>query len=148
MSLHDRLTEDMKTAMRAGDKVTLGVVRRVLAAMQNARIEKRQDLDEQDEIRIVRSIAKQHRESIEQFRAGGREDLAAIEVAELAILSGYMPVAMDQAQLQGIVDAVIAETGAASMKDMGNVIKAVMARTGGQAEGGTVSTLVKVRLAG
>jgi len=148
MSLHDRLTEDMKTAMRAGDKGTLGVVRRVLAAMQNARIEKRQDLDEQDEIRIVRSIAKQHRESIEQFRAGGREDLAAKEVAELAILSGYLPVAMDQAQLQSIVDAVIAETGAASMKDMGNVIKAVMARTGGQAEGGTVSALVKVRLAG
>ncbi len=148
MSLHDRLTEDMKTAMRAGDKGTLGVVRRVRAAMQNARIEKRQDLDEQDEIRIVRSIAKQHRESIEQFRAGGREDLAAIEVAELAILSGYMPVEMDQAQLQSIVDAVIAETGAASMKDMGNVIKAVMVRTGGQAEGGTVSALVKVRLVG
>ncbi len=148
MSLYDRLTEDMKTAMRAGDKGTLGVVRRVRAAMQNARIEKRQDLDEQDEIRIVRSIAKQHRESIEQFRAGGREDLVAIEVAELAILSGYLPVEMDQAQLRSIVDAVIAETRAASMKDMGNVIKAVMVRTGGQAEGGTVSALVKVRLAG
>ncbi len=148
MSLYDRLTEDMKTAMRAGDKATLGVVRRVRAAMQNARIEKRQDLDEQDEIRIVRSIAKQHRESIEQFRAGGREDLVAIEVAELAILSGYLPVEMDQAQLRSIVDAVIAETRAASMKDMGNVIKAVMVRTGGQAEGGTVSALVKVRLAG
>ncbi len=148
MSLYDRLTEDMKTAMRAGDKGTLGVVRRVRAVMQNARIEKRQDLDEQDEIRIVRSIAKQHRESIEQFRAGGREDLVAIEVAELAILSGYLPVEMDQAQLRSIVDAVIAETRAASMKDMGNVIKAVMVRTGGQAEGGTVSALVKVRLAG
>ncbi len=69
-------------------------------------------------------------------------------LAELAILSGYLPVEMDQAQLRSIVDAVIAETGAASMKDMGNVIKAVMVRTGGQAEGGTVSALVKVRLAG
>lgn len=146
MSLQDRLTDDMKAAMKAGDKDTLGVVRRAIAAMKNARIEKREDLDEQEEIRVVRSIAKQHRESIEQFRAGGREDLAAKEEAELAILAAYLPPEMDDAQLDAIVDQVIAETGASSMKDMGTVIKAVMARTGGQAEGGVVSAKVKARL--
>lgn len=146
MSLEQRLTDDMKAAMKAGEKDTLGVVRRVLAALKNARIDKKADLDEQDEIRVVRSIAKQHKESIEQFRAAGREDLVTKEEAELAILSVYLPPEMDEAQLDAIIDEVIAETGASSMKDMGAVIKAVMARTAGQAEGGVVSAKVKDRL--
>ena len=148
MSLQQRLTDDMKTAMKAGDKDTLGVVRRAIAAMQNARIEKREDLDEQEEIKVIRSIAKQHKESIEQFRAAGREDLATKEEAELEILSTYLPAEMDQAQLEALVDAAIAETGASSMKDMGGVIKIVMAKAQGQAEGGAVSALVKGKLAG
>ena len=146
MSLEQRLTDDMKAAMKAGEKDTLGVVRRVLAALKNAKIEKKTDLDEQDEIRVVRSIAKQHKESIEQFRAAGREDLATKEEAELVILSAYLPPEMDEAQLDAIIDEAIAETGASSMKDMGTVIKAVMARTAGQAEGGVVSAKVKERL--
>lgn len=146
MALHDRLTDDMKKAMKAGDKDTLGVVRRAIAAMQNARIEKREDLDEQEEVRVIRSIAKQHRESIEQFRAAGREDLATKEEAELVILSVYLPPEMEQAQLEALVDAAISDTGATSMKDMGGVIKIVMAKAQGQAEGGTVSALVKARL--
>ena len=148
MSLLERLTDDMKTAMKAGDKDTLGVVRRAIAAMQNARIEKREDLDEQEEIKVIRSIAKQHKESIEQFRAAGREDLATKEEAELEILSTYLPVEMDQTQLEALVDAAIAETGASSMKDMGGVIKIVMAKAQGQAEGGAVSALVKGKLGG
>ena len=148
MSLLERLTDDMKTAMKAGDKDTLGVVRRAIAAMQNARIEKREDLDEQEEIKVIRSIAKQHKESIEQFRAAGREDLATKEEAELEILSTYLPAEMDQAQLGALVDAAIAETGASSMKDMGGVIKIVMAKAQGQAEGGAVSALVKGKLGG
>jgi len=148
VSLEARLTDDMKAAMKAGDKDTLGVVRRAIAAMQNARIEKREDLDEQEEIKVIRSIAKQHKESIEQFRAAGREDLASKEEAELEILSVYLPAEMDQAQLEAIVDAVIADTGASSMKDMGRVIKDVIARTGGQAEGGAVSAIVKGKLGG
>jgi uncharacterized protein YqeY len=148
MSLQQRLTDDMKTAMKAGDKDTLGVVRRAIAAMQNARIEKREDLDEQEEIKVIRSIAKQHKESIEQFRAAGREDLATKEEAELEILSTYLPAEMDQAQLEALVDAAIAETGASSMKDMGSVIKIVMAKAQGQAEGGAVSALVKGKLGG
>ncbi len=148
MSLQQRLTDDMKTAMKAGDKDTLGVVRRAIAAMQNARIEKREDLDEQEEIKVIRSIAKQHKESIEQFRAAGREDLATKEEAELEILSTYLPAEMDQAQLEALVDAAIAESGASSMKDMGSVIKIVMAKAQGQAEGGAVSALVKGKLAG
>jgi len=147
MSLQQRLTDDMKTAMKAGDKDTLGVVRRAIAAMQNARIEKREDLDEQEEIKVIRSIAKQHKESIEQFRAAGREDLATKEEAELEILSTYLPAEMDQAQLEALVDAAIAESGASSMKDMGSVIKIVMAKAQGQAEGGAVSALVKGKLA-
>ena len=148
MSLLERLTDDMKTAMKAGDKDTLGVVRRAIAAMQNARIEKREDLDEQEEIKVIRSIAKQHKESIEQFRAAGREDLATKEEAELEILSTYLPAEMDQAQWEALVDAAIAETGASSMTDMGGVIKIVMAKAQGQAEGGAVSALVKGKLAG
>ncbi len=148
MSLQQRLTDDMKTAMKAGDKDTLGVVRRAIAAMQNARIEKREDLDEQEEIKVIRSIAKQHKESIEQFRAAGREDLATKEEAELEILSTYLPAEMDQAQLEALIDAAIAESGASSMKDMGGVIKIVMAKAQGQAEGGAVSALVKGKLAG
>lgn len=148
MSLQQRLTDDMKTAMKAGDKDTLSVVRRAIAAMQNARIEKREDLDEQEEIKVIRSIAKQHKESIEQFRAAGREDLATKEEAELEILSTYLPAEMDQAQLEALVDAAIAESGASSMKDMGGVIKIVMAKAQGQAEGGAVSALVKGRLGG
>ena len=148
MSLLERLTDDMKTAMKAGDKDTLGVVRRAIAAMQNARIEKREDLDEQEEIKVIRSIAKQHKESIEQFRAAGREDLATKEEAELEILSTYLPAEMDQAQLEALVDAAIAEPGASSMKDMGGVIKIVMAKAQGQAEGGAVSALVKGKLGG
>ena len=147
MSLQQRLTVDMKTAMKAGDKDTLGVVRRAIAAMQNARIEKREDLTEQEEVRVVRSLAKQHKESIEQFRAAGREDLATKEEAELEILSTYLPAEMDQAQLEALVDAAIAESGASSMKDMGGVIKIVMAKAQGQAEGGAVSALVKGKLA-
>ena len=148
MSLQERLTEDMKTAMKAGEKDTLGVVRRAIAALKNARIDKKADLDEQDEIKVVRSMAKQHRESIEQFRAAGREDLATKEEAELEILSVYLPPEMDEGQLDAIIDEVMAETGASSMKDMGTVIKAVMARTAGQAEGGVVSAKVKERLGG
>ena len=148
MRLEQRLTDDMKAAMKAGEKETLGVVRRVLAALKNARIEKKADLDEQDEIKVVRSIAKQHKESIEQFRAAGREDLATKEESELVILSVYLPPEMDQAQLEALVDAAIAETGATSMKDMGGVIKAVMAKAQGQAEGGAVSALVKGKLGG
>ena len=148
MSLLERLTDDMKTAMKAGGKDTLGVVRRAIAAMQNARIEKREDLDEQEEIKVIRSIAKQHKESIEQFRAAGREDLATKEEAELEILATYLPAEMDQAQLEALVDAAIAETGASSMKDMGGVIKIVMAKAQGQAEGGAVSALVKGKLGG
>jgi len=146
MSLQERLTEDMKAAMKAGEKETLGVIRRAIAAMKNARIDKKADLDEQDEIRVVRSMAKQHKESIEQFRAAGREDLATKEEAELAILAVYLPPEMDEAQLDAIIDEVISETGASTMKDMGTVIKAVMARTAGQAEGGVVSAKVKERL--
>ncbi len=146
MSLQERLTEDMKAAMKAGEKETLGVIRRAIAAMKNARIDKKADLDEQDEIRVVRSMAKQHKESIEQFRAAGREDLATKEEAELAILAVYLPPEMDEAQLDAIIDEVITETGASTMKDMGTVIKAVMARTAGQAEGGVVSAKVKERL--
>ncbi|MSO44242.1 MAG: GatB/YqeY domain-containing protein [Thermoleophilia bacterium] len=148
MGIQDRLSEDRTAAMRARDKETLSVVRRVIAGMTNARIEKRADLDEQDEIKVLRGIAKQHKESIEQFRAGHREDLATKEEVELQILSAYLPAEMDTAQLDALVDAAIAEIGATSMKDMGGVIKIVMAKAQGQAEGGAVSALVKGRLRG
>ncbi len=143
-----RLEEDMKAAMRAGEKQRLGVIRRARAAIKNAEIAAREPLDEAGVEKTLRSMVKQHRESIEQYSAAGRVDLADVERAELAILDEYLPRQLDASAIEPVVAATIAELGATSPKDMGAVMKASMAKLGGDADGKEVSAIVKRLLEG
>lgn len=143
-----RLEADMKDAMRAKDKLRLGVIRRARAGVKNAEIEAGGALDDDGIVKVLRTLAKQHRESIEQFRAGGRDDLADQEVAELAIVDEYLPPMLDDAAIDAAVVAVIAEEGATGPKDMGRVMKAAMARLGSSADGKAVSAAAQRHLAG
>ena len=138
-----RLEEDMKDAMRAREKQRLGVIRRARAAIKNAEIAARGSLDEAAVQKALRGIVKQHRESIEQYEAGGRADLAEVERVELAILNGYLPQQLDAAAIEPVVAAAIAELGATGPKDMGAVMKAAMGTLGGAADGKEVSAIVK-----
>lgn len=143
-----RLEEDMKAAMRAGEKLRLGVIRRARAAIKNAEIAAREPLDEAGVEKALRGIVKQHRESIEQYDAADRADLADVERAELAVLEDYLPQQLDAAAIEPVVAATIAELGATSPKDIGGVMKAAMATLGGAADGKEVSAIVKALLGG
>lgn len=143
-----RLEADLKEAMRSGDKVRLAAIRRARGALKNAEIEARGPLDEDAAVRVLRGIVKQHRESIEQFRAGGRDDLVARETEELSALEPYLPAQMDEAAIAAVVDEVIAAEGAEGPKDMGRVMKAVMGRVGAAADGKVVRTIAQRKLGG
>lgn len=143
-----RLEDEMKAALRAGEKQRLGVIRRARAAIKNAEIAARAPLDEAAVERVLRGIVKQHRESIDQFEAAGREDRAGEERAEMAILDEYLPQQLDATAIEPVVRAVVAETGAAGPKDMGGVMREVMARLGGAADGKLVSGIVRDALGG
>jgi uncharacterized protein YqeY len=143
-----RLDEDLKQAMRSGDKVRLGAVRRARSALKNAEIEARGPLDEDAAIRVLRGIVKQHRESIDQFRAGGRDDLVERETREMEVLEGYLPAQMDEAAVEAVVAEVIAAEGAEGPQDMGRVMKAAMGRVGASADGKLVRTIAQRLLGG
>ena len=147
-SLAERLEEDMKAALRAGEKLRLGVIRRARAAVKNAEIAAREGLDDAAVEKVLRGMVKQHRESIEQFQAAGRADRADEERAEMAIIEEYLPEQLDAAAIEPVVAAAIAELGASSPKDMGAVMKAAMAKLGGAADGKEVSAIVKRLLGG
>ena len=142
-SLAARLDEDMKTALRAGEKQRLGVIRRARAAIKNAEIAAREPLDDAGVERVLKGIVKQHRESVEQFEAAGRSDRAAEERAEMAIVGEYLPEQLDAAAIEPVVAAVIAELGATEQKDLGAVMKAAMARLGTAADGKEVSAIAR-----
>jgi uncharacterized protein YqeY len=142
-ALAARLEEDMKTALRAGEKQRLGVIRRARAAVQNAEIAARDSLDDAGVEKVLRGMVKQHRESIEQFDAAGRADRADEERTEMAIIEDYLPQQLDAAAIEPVVAATIAELGATSPKDMGAVMKGAMAKLGGAADGKDVSAIVK-----
>lgn len=143
-----RLDGDMKDAMRAGDKLRLGAIRRARSAIKNAEIEARGPLGEDAAVKVLRGLVKQHKESIEQFRAGGRADLVEKEESEMSVLEGYLPAQLDAAALEPIVAEVIASEGAASPADMGRVMKVVMARVGGTADGKEVRAIAQRLLGG
>ena len=140
-ALAERLQQDMKDAMRAGDKQRLGVIRRARAAIKNAEIENRGPLDEAGVVRVLRVMARQHDESIEQVRAAGRDDRAAEEEAERRVIDAYLPALLDEAAIEAGLREVIAAEGASGPRDMGRVMKAAMARFGGDADGRTVSAI-------
>jgi uncharacterized protein YqeY len=147
-ALGGRLDSDMKDAMRAGDKVRLGAIRRARAALKNAEIEARGPLGDDAAVRVLRGLVKQHRESIEGFTAGRRDDLVAKERAEMEVIEAYLPAQMDEAAIEAVVAEVIASEGASSPADTGRVMKAVMGRVGGQADGRAVRGIVQRLLGG
>ena len=147
MTLKDRITEDMKAAMRAKDAPRLLTIRGLLAAMKQREVDERIVLDDAAVVAIVDKLVKQRKDSIEQFTAGGRQDLVDKEAAELKVLEGYLPQRLGAEEIAAEVAALVAETGASGPADMGKVMAAAKARFAGRAEMGLVSAAVKAALA-
>ena len=147
MSLKERITEDMKAAMRAGEKERLGHIRMLQAAIKQREVDERIMLDDTQVMAVVEKMVKQRREAIAQFESGGRADLAAKEAAEIALLQTYLPEPLSAAELEALVAAAIAETGATTGKDMGKVMGLVKGRAAGRADMGAVGALIKSKLA-
>jgi len=146
MSLKAQIIEDMKTAMKAGDKDRLKVIRLIMAAMKQVEVDKRVELDDAGVLAVLDKMVKQRRDSVEQFEKGGREDLAGIERGEIAVLENYLPEQLSSEELRALVDDVIAATGATGMQDMGKVMGQIKAKAAGRADMGAVSATVKERL--
>lgn len=145
-SIRDRMTADLKDAMRAGDTVARDVIRYVLAALKNAQIDEGRDLTEEEETAVLRRQQKQRQESIEQFKAGNREDLVAKESAQLVVLERYLPAAMSDEELQTMATEVVAELGASGPWDMSKVMPALMERAGERADGRRISAAAREAL--
>jgi len=146
MSLKLRVTDDMKSAMRAKDAARLGTIRLLLAAIKQKEIDERIELDDAAVSSIVEKLIKQRKDSISQFQAAGRDDLVAAEQAELVVLQAYLPEQLSAAEVETAVVAAIAESGAASARDMGKVMGLLKPRLAGRADMGQVSALIKARL--
>ena len=146
MALKERITEDMKTAMRAGDKERLATVRLLLAAIKQREVDERITLDDGQVLAVIDKMIKQRREAISQFEAGGRADLVAKETAETAVLQGYLPAQLTVAEIDALITEAIAATGAASIKDMGKVMGFVKGKAQGRADMGALSARIKQKL--
>jgi uncharacterized protein YqeY len=146
MSLKNQITEDMKSAMKAGEKDRLKTVRLIMAAIKQVEVDQRVELDDAGVLSVLDKMVKQRRDSVEQFEKGGRDDLAAIEKAEIEVLANYLPEQLSAEELAALVDEVIAATGAAGMRDMGKVMGQIKAKAAGRADMGAVSATVKERL--
>jgi uncharacterized protein len=145
--MHDRLTEDLKLAMKSRDQLRMDVIRMIKAAVLNKEVELKRDLDDAEMSRVMTALVKQRRESIEQFEKAQRTELAAKERREIEIIEAYLPKPLTHQELEALVVSIISETGSSSMKDMGQIMKAVMARVAGQPiDGKHVSDLVKSKL--
>ncbi len=147
MPLKDQLTDDMKSALRAGDKPRLGVIRLVNAAIKQREVDERIALDDTQVLSVLEKMLKQRRDSVAQFEQAGREDLAAIERFEIAVIEAYLPAKLDADELDALIVAAIADSGAASARDMGKVMALVKERAAGRADMGAVSRLIRDRLA-
>jgi len=148
MSLKLQLTEDMKAAMKSGDKHSLGVIRLINAAIKQKEVDERIEVDDAAVIAVLDKMVKQRKDSVSQFEAANREDLAEIERAEMVVIDRYLPAKMGEAEIVAAIQAAIAETGAASPADMGKLMGALKPKLAGQADMGLVSKLVKQQLAG
>ena len=146
MTLREKITEDMKTAMKARESEKLAAIRLLLSEMKRKEVDERIELTDDLVLAIVEKMLKQRRDSIEQFKAGNRPDLVAKEEFEVGVLSGYMPAQLSEADVAAILEEVIAETGATSAKDMGKVMNALRPKVAGRADMGKLSGLVKARL--
>ena len=146
MSLKEQITEDMKAAMRAKDSGRLATIRLLTAAIKQKEVDERIDVSDEQVLAIIEKMIKQRKDSISQFEAGGRQDLANIEKAELAILSTYMPAAMSEAEVQAEVAAAVTAVGAAGPQDMGKVMGVLKPKLAGRADMTAVSAMVKAAL--
>ena len=148
MTLKARITEDMKSSMRAGEKDRLGVIRMLQAAIKQREVDERVELDDAQVLGVIEKMIKTRRESVVQFEAGARPDLVARENAEIALLQAYLPAQLSSGEIDALIRAAIHSTGAASVKDMGKVMAAVKAQAAGRADMSAVSTRIKALLAG
>ena len=148
MSLKARVTEDMKTAMRAKDAARLSAIRLLLAAIKQREVDERKEMADADVLAVIEKMLKQRRDSISQYEAASRHDLAEIEKFEVGVLSGYMPQQLSDAEITQEVRALITAVGASGPADMGKVMGAVKAKLAGRADMGKVSAIVKSSLAG
>jgi uncharacterized protein YqeY len=149
MTFLDRINEDLKAAMKSKDSERLSTLRMVKTALKNREIDKMEALTDEEAIKVLQSLVKQRRDSIEQYQQAGRIELAEKEAAEIKVIEEYLPAALDEAAIARVVEETIAETGASSMKEMGAVMKAVMAKLAGQTvDGKAVNRIVKSKLGG
>lgn len=148
MSLKERVTEDMKNAMRARETARLGAIRLLLAAIKQKEVDERIQLDDAAVVQIIEKMLKQRRDSITQFQAAGRQDLVDAESFEVSVLTAYMPQALSADEVQTIVAAACAESGAKGMQDMGKVMALVKHKLAGRADMAQVSALIKAKLVG
>ncbi len=146
MSLKARITEDMKTAMRARDSQRLNAIRLLLAAIKQREVDERREMGDVDVIAVIDKMIKQRRDSIEQYQKGGRQDLVDVEQFELSVLQAYMPQALSDAEIEAAVVAAMQESGAKAIADMGKVMAVLKPQLAGRADMGRVSALVKARL--
>jgi uncharacterized protein YqeY len=147
MTLKSQIQDDMKTAMKAGDKDRLKVVRLMLAAIKQIEVDERIELDDAAVLNVIGKMVKQRRDSVSQFQDGGREDLANIELAEITVLEQYLPEQLSEAELDALIAKAIKDSGAESVRDMGKVMGIVKAGAQGRADMGKVGAMVKARLA-
>ena len=148
MTLKERITEDMKTAMRSGEKDRLAVIRLLLAAIKQIEVDERITLDDAKVTSVLEKMIKQRKESIAAFEKGARADLVAKETAEIVVLTPYLPAQLSEADLDALIAEAIASTGAASIKDMGKVMGVVKAKAAGKADMGAVGARIKAKLGG
>jgi len=148
MSLKERITEDMKTAMRAKESERLGTIRMLQAAIKQREVDERITLDDAQILGVIEKMVKTRKESVEQFKTAGRDDLVAKELGEITQLQAYLPAQLSQAELDALIASAIASTGAASIKDMGKVVAAVKQQAAGRADMGAVSAQIKAKLGG
>jgi hypothetical protein len=148
VSLKERITDDMKAAMRAGEKERLGVIRMITSAIKQREVDERIVLDDTQVLSVLEKMIKQRKESLTQFQAGNRQDLVDKESAEITLLQGYMPTRLSESEIDALIADAVAATGAASIKDMGKVMGIIKAKAQGRADMAEVGAKIKARLSG
>jgi len=148
MTLRERITDEMKAAMRAGEKDRLGLIRMLQAAIKQREVDERITLDDVQTVSVIEKMIKQRKESVVQFEAGSRADLVAKESAEIAALTAYLPAQLSATELDALIKEAVAAAGAASIKDMGKVMAIVKGKAAGRADMGAVGARIKALLAG
>ena len=148
MSLKERITDDMKAAMRSGQKVELGVIRMITAAIKQREVDERITLDDSQVLAVLEKMIKQRKESLVQFQAGNRQDLVDKEAAEITLLHGYLPSQLTDGEVDALISDAIRATGAASIKDMGKVMGLIKGKAQGRADMAAVGAKIKARLSG